>query len=146
MALLYLVQRPQSRSPQLSPCHNRTQITLKSKQEYPGLVTFTFFSKFPYFKQWGWYFFSPRIRFGTCKVRRLNPAGLRKKVMLVWHPCDSPIYTVWTKEAQRSWLHGEITIKYENTIFIALSLKNFLWKKLLWQWWLFSASLFFVLY
>ena len=63
--------------------------------------------------------------------------------MLVWHPCDSPIYIVWTKEAQRSWLHGEITIKYENTIFIALSLKNFLWKKLLWQWWLFSASLFF---
>ena len=56
---------------------------------------------------------------------------------------QSHIYIVWTKEAQRSWLHGEITIKYENTIFIALSLKNFLWKRLLWQWWLFSASLFF---
>ena len=44
---------------------------------------------------------------------------------------------------KRSWLHGEITIKYENTIFIVLSLKIFRWKKLLWQWWLFSASLFF---
>lgn len=43
---------------------------------------------------------------------------------------------------KRSWLHGEITIKYENTIFIVLSLKIFRWKKLLWQWWLFSASLF----
>lgn len=45
---------------------------------------------------------------------------------------------------KRSWLHGEITIKYENTIFIVLSLKIFRWKKLLWQWWLFSASLFFL--
>ena len=69
MALLCLVQISRSRFPQLSPCHNRTQITLKSKQEYPGLVTFTFFSKFYYFKQKGWYFFSPRIRFGTCRVR-----------------------------------------------------------------------------
>ena len=33
-----------SRSPQMSPCHNRTQITLKSKQEFPGLVNFFFFS------------------------------------------------------------------------------------------------------
>ena len=30
-----------------------TQITLKSKQEIPGLVNFTFFSLFPCFKQYG---------------------------------------------------------------------------------------------
>ena len=41
-ALLYFVQISRSRSPQLSPCHNRTQITLKSKQEFPGLVNHTF--------------------------------------------------------------------------------------------------------
>ena len=46
-----------------------TQITLKSTQEIPGLVNYTFFSLLPYSKQLGWYFFSPRIRFGTCKVR-----------------------------------------------------------------------------
>ena len=28
----------------MSLCHNRTQITLKSKQEFPGLVNVTFFS------------------------------------------------------------------------------------------------------
>ena len=69
MALLYLVQISRSRSPQLSPCHNRSQITLKSKQEYPGLVTFIFFSIFPYLSSKDDIFFSPRIRFGTCKVR-----------------------------------------------------------------------------
>ena len=42
MALLHFVQISRSRSPQLSPCHNRTQITLKSKQEFPGLVNYTF--------------------------------------------------------------------------------------------------------
>ena len=42
MALLYFVQISRSRSPQLSLCHNRTQITLKSKQEFLGLVKFTF--------------------------------------------------------------------------------------------------------
>ena len=51
MALLYLVQISRSRSPQLSPCRNRTQITLKSEQEFPGLVNFPFFILFPYFKQ-----------------------------------------------------------------------------------------------
>ena len=39
---LYLVQISRSRSPQRSPCHTRTKITLKSKQEFPGLVHFTF--------------------------------------------------------------------------------------------------------
>ena len=43
MGLLYLVKISRSRSPQLSPCRNRTQITLKSKQEIPSLVNFTFF-------------------------------------------------------------------------------------------------------
>ena len=43
MTLLYFVQISRSRSPQLSPCHNRAQITQKSKQEFPGLVNFTFF-------------------------------------------------------------------------------------------------------
>ena len=43
IALLYFVQISRSRSPQLSPCHNRAQITLKSKQEFTGLVNFTFF-------------------------------------------------------------------------------------------------------
>ena len=36
-----------SRPPQMSPCHNRTQITLKSKQEFPGLVNFFFSVYFP---------------------------------------------------------------------------------------------------
>ena len=44
MALLYFVQISRSLSPQLSPCHNRTQIALRSKQEFPGLVNFIFFS------------------------------------------------------------------------------------------------------
>ena len=30
---------------------HRKQITLKSKQEFPGLVNYTFFNLFPYFKQ-----------------------------------------------------------------------------------------------
>ena len=47
MALLYFVQISRSRSPQLSLCHNRTQITLKSKQEIPGLVNYTFSVYFP---------------------------------------------------------------------------------------------------
>ena len=47
MALLYFVQISRSRSPQLSPCHNRTQITLKSKQEFPGWVNFIFGVYFP---------------------------------------------------------------------------------------------------
>ena len=64
MVLLYFVQISRSQSPQLSPCHNRTQITLKSKQEFPGLPVY-----FPIFKQEGWYFFLLQIRFGTCKVR-----------------------------------------------------------------------------
>ena len=51
MALLYFVEISRSQSPQVSPCHNRTQVTLKSKQEIPGLVNYTFFSLFPYFKQ-----------------------------------------------------------------------------------------------
>ena len=52
MALLYFVQIARSRTPQLSPCYNKTQITLKSKQEFPGLVNLTLiFSLFPYFKR-----------------------------------------------------------------------------------------------
>ena len=47
----FFVQISRSRSPQLSPCHNRTQITVKSKQEITGLVNYTFFSLFPYLKQ-----------------------------------------------------------------------------------------------
>ena len=31
----------------VSPCHNRTQITQKSKQEIPGLVNYTFSVYFP---------------------------------------------------------------------------------------------------
>ena len=42
MALFHFVQITRSRSPQLPLCHNRTQITLKSKQEFPDLVDYTF--------------------------------------------------------------------------------------------------------
>ena len=49
MALLYFVQISRSRSPQLSDAITELpQITLKSKQEFPGLVNYTFLSLFPY--------------------------------------------------------------------------------------------------
>ena len=92
IALFYFVQISRSRFPQLSaPCHNRAQITRKSKQEFTGLVNFTFFTLFPYFKQKGWYFFSPRIRFCTYKVRpsestvALNSLGRPKQVLSSAH-------------------------------------------------------------
>ena len=81
MALLYFVQISRSRSPQLSPCHNRTQITLKSKQEFPGLVKLYFFSV---------YFFilsskddvSFRYKLGSAHVKfdRLN----QQSNLIVW--------------------------------------------------------------
>ena len=48
MKILYFVQISRSRSPQLPPCHKRTQVTLKSKREFPGLLNFTVFSLFPF--------------------------------------------------------------------------------------------------
>ena len=48
MALLYFVlMLIRSRFPQLTPCHNKTQITIKSKQEFSGLVNYLFSVYFP---------------------------------------------------------------------------------------------------
>ena len=48
MALLYFVRMSMwSRSPQLTPCNERTQITLKSKQEFSDLVNYLFSVYFP---------------------------------------------------------------------------------------------------
>ena len=73
MALLYLVQISRSRSPQLSPYHNRTQITLISNQQFSGLVNFTFFSVyFPVLSSKG--DISLRLELGSAHVKfdRLN--------------------------------------------------------------------------
>ena len=86
MALLYFVQISRSRSPQLSPCHNRTQITLKSKQEFPGFVNFTFSVYFPILSSKDDISFRHELlRFGTCKVQpseltvQLDSLGQRPK-------------------------------------------------------------------
>ena len=98
MALFYFVQLSLCSR---SPCHNITQIILKSKQEFSGFVNFTFFSLFPYFSSKddicfrhelgsahvNFHCLNPQssfyslgrpkqvlgsIKFGTCKILRLN--------------------------------------------------------------------------
>ena len=81
MALLYLVQISRSRSPKLSDCHNRTQITLKSTQEFPGLVNFTFFSVyFPILSSKDDISFLLELGSGHVKFDRLN----QQSKLIVW--------------------------------------------------------------
>ena len=80
MALLYFVQISRSRSPQLSPCHSRTQITLKSKQEYPGLVSYICFSIFPILSSKDDISFRRELGSAHVKFDRLN----QKSNLVVW--------------------------------------------------------------
>ena len=73
MALLYFVQISRSRSPQLSLCHNRTQITLKSKQRISRLGEFYFFSVyFPIFSSKNDTSFRHELGSAQVKFDRLN--------------------------------------------------------------------------
>ena len=69
MALLYLVQISRSRSPKLSHCHNRTQIALKSKQEFGEFYFFSVY--FPILSSKDDISFLLEL---GIKVRRLNRA------------------------------------------------------------------------
>ena len=80
MALLYLVQISRSRSPKLSDCHNRTQITLKSKQEFPGLVNCTFSVYFPILSSKDDISFRHELGSAHVKFDRLN----QQSNLIVW--------------------------------------------------------------
>ena len=81
MALLYFVQMSiRSRSPQLTPSHNRTQITLKSKQEFSGLVNNLFSVYFPILSSKDDICFRCELGLAHVKFDRLN----QQSKLIVW--------------------------------------------------------------
>ena len=90
MALLYFVQMSMwSRSPQLTPCNERTQITLKSKQEFSDLVNYLFSVYFPLLSSKDDICFRRKLGLTHVKFDHLN----QQLNLIVW--VDLNRYYVW---------------------------------------------------
>ena len=90
MVFLYFVQMSMwSRSPQLTPCNERTQITLKSKQEFSDLENYLFSVYFPILRSKDDICFRRELGLAHVKFDHLN----QQLNLIVW--VDLNRYYVW---------------------------------------------------